>query len=859
MSLESAGAEVVSGSARRLGVPRLPAVHLGRARLDERLAAADHLPLRVVHGGYGYGKTTLLASWARRKETTASALIWVTVDEVSNERLSFWRVVLGLVGACESGSIFRFGAIEVDTLPAALLNVFESLPAPITLVVDSYERLLDDTVERDLLRLLRHTDNLRLVVGTRRWPAFDTHVSEYGIEPLVIDLNALGFDHDDVATLAERLRVQITAAQAASLLAVSAGWPVAVKEMLTSGCGEQSAPDWTRAGVAFVNHRLMHDLSTQPGFPLLLLTSVADSFTVEQAEFLGADAEHFGVLDEMELRGLGTWSAGPQSVFRMNPTIRGALRRDFRRMQAKEMAATYRRLAQWYEQHGEGMRAFEAAVRAEDWARASRYLRRDLIGRDDLGCARKLLLSVPEQKLQGEPLLMFLAALECYIHGGITRAVRYFLSVISLCEAHDNPPARRPRPDDLWIQSALVVSLRLAGRHERVPRAAQKLHRMLMSVEDPEGELVHSNEVIEAQLSITYLHLDRIEDAARMLGIDAVNGASKRMSDEALGLVPLRALLQASRGYIHAARAELDQVRDATLLDVDSLHGVSAHLSDALISLEDFDPDGAEKQLGRAQSHWASAEHWPLIAHALARAQWQRLGAHVALTGLREQRRQRAGHPPISPALAAMLDALEAELLMAIGRGSEARMLLSTNQNSSHPRSAVARARALLLSGRSDQALSFADGRLHDDLPLVDRAHLFLIAASAARRLGDCETALQRFESAVQRAFGTGLRTPFAMMLRSDFLALSAGCLDLRLLIEGRTEVFNDPGVAPQLTTREHVVLKELAEGLTLAEVAARLSVAVKTVKNQAGSLYRKLGVTDRTSAVTVARRRGLL
>lgn len=62
-----------------------------------------------------------------------------------------------------------------------------------------------------------------------------------------------------------------------------------------------------------------------------------------------------------------------------------------------------------------------------------------------------------------------------------------------------------------------------------------------------------------------------------------------------------------------------------------------------------------------------------------------------------------------------------------------------------------------------------------------------------------------------------------------------------------------------QLTERETDVLRFAADGLTNREIAGRLFVSVDTVKSQLESVYRKLGVSDRTHAVAVALRRNLL
>jgi two-component system nitrate/nitrite response regulator NarL len=63
----------------------------------------------------------------------------------------------------------------------------------------------------------------------------------------------------------------------------------------------------------------------------------------------------------------------------------------------------------------------------------------------------------------------------------------------------------------------------------------------------------------------------------------------------------------------------------------------------------------------------------------------------------------------------------------------------------------------------------------------------------------------------------------------------------------------------PALTSREHAVLALAAEGCSTREIAARLNVASATVKTHLQSIYTKLDVSDRTSAVAAAIRRGLL
>jgi two-component system NarL family response regulator len=63
----------------------------------------------------------------------------------------------------------------------------------------------------------------------------------------------------------------------------------------------------------------------------------------------------------------------------------------------------------------------------------------------------------------------------------------------------------------------------------------------------------------------------------------------------------------------------------------------------------------------------------------------------------------------------------------------------------------------------------------------------------------------------------------------------------------------------PGLSARETEVLELMAEGLSNKEIGARLRLAVGTVKGHVNHLLSKLGVSDRTHAVSSAIRRGFL
>lgn len=61
------------------------------------------------------------------------------------------------------------------------------------------------------------------------------------------------------------------------------------------------------------------------------------------------------------------------------------------------------------------------------------------------------------------------------------------------------------------------------------------------------------------------------------------------------------------------------------------------------------------------------------------------------------------------------------------------------------------------------------------------------------------------------------------------------------------------------LSQREQDILQLLVEGLSNADIAQRLFLSEGTVRNYLSGLFTKLGVSDRTQAVVVALRRGLV
>lgn len=74
-----------------------------------------------------------------------------------------------------------------------------------------------------------------------------------------------------------------------------------------------------------------------------------------------------------------------------------------------------------------------------------------------------------------------------------------------------------------------------------------------------------------------------------------------------------------------------------------------------------------------------------------------------------------------------------------------------------------------------------------------------------------------------------------------------------KMIVSGKTDVFD------LLTSRELEIIKFLAMGMSNKDISDTLYISEKTVKNHVSSVFRKLGINDRTSAAMYAVKKGLI
>ncbi len=111
-------------------------------------------------------------------------------------------------------------------------------------------------------------------------------------------------------------------------------------------------------------------------------------------------------------------------------------------------------------------------------------------------------------------------------------------------------------------------------------------------------------------------------------------------------------------------------------------------------------------------------------------------------------------------------------------------------------------------------------------------------------------------------ARGVLSRDAAAARIQAALVAAGHGLAVLDASVLGSHEVRPTPDARPRgefLTERELEVLRQVGEGLSNKEIAARLSISESTVKFHVNSILGKLGAQSRTEAAMLAARAGLI
>jgi LuxR family maltose regulon positive regulatory protein len=363
----------------QLRVPPVPRMLVRRDRLSRRLDALAEVPVAVVTGGAGWGKTTLLASWVR---TARLPVAWVTVGPADDDPSRFWTLVAtalsGPAPEVTGPALRALGVPTVDPLDVAvpmLLNGLAERSERLLLVLDDLHEVADPQIAAGLELLLEHQPpSLRVVLAGRGVPTAGLprlrargRLVEVGPEDLRFT------DAEARELLAEAARDEQAVA---GVLVRSEGWAAGLTlgALALRAAADGHAPRPGPPGQAHALDYLVAEvLASQPPDRRDLLTAVA---VLDRAcgPLLDAVLGRRGSASELAaLAHAGTFvSTADGEWYRLHELTRTALVRE-----AGDPAwttALLTRAAQWSVEHGLPEDAVRALLAAGDHAGAAEVL-----------------------------------------------------------------------------------------------------------------------------------------------------------------------------------------------------------------------------------------------------------------------------------------------------------------------------------------------------------------------------------------------------------------------------------------------------------------------------------------------------
>jgi len=622
---------------------------------------------------------------------------------------------------------------------------------------------------------------------------------------------------------------------------------------------------------------------------LLLRTRLLDRVNGELADLLTGRPGSEQILLDLEDANAFVESLDPERTwFRYHHLLADFLRLELRRTLPAEVPGLHRRAAGWFTVQGQVADAIRHTQAAGDWAGAARLLAAQSFSLTLDGRAQTmqaLVRAFPPG--EDHPELALVRATVDLAQGRLDEAAAH----LAVAEAHVRtaPPERRRR-----LRVAVAsLQLALARRRGHLAGVIERVRFLDSPVTGPSDEDIALGSDLRA---VALLNLGIAE--AWALGLPYAPDAERHLLEGAdlareIGRPYLEVVCLAQLGFavifhdaatpkIHSFATIQRRCREAIALAERHGWGTEPVIAPALIMLAatmiwtgEFDE--GERWLRRAERALQTdigpdlRLHVHIASGLLHGGRGRHREALEEFGAAERLRSQMEGSHARDSQMTAWLLATQARA----GLPDQARAALAALDEQRAGSGEIRNALAVICLAESDPAGALAavhdvlDGTapVQGDVTVVD-AHL--LAGLAHRELGDQRAANQAAESALGLAEAERLILPFAMTGSAGLLealprhqtAHAALLADILDVLHGASPAPRHQPASPpaeELTPGELRVLRYLPTNLSRPEIAGELSVSPNTVNVHIRSIYAKLQVGDRSSAVRRARELRLL
>ena len=853
--------------------------------------------MTIISAPAGSGKTSLLRAWAGGPgRPRRLAVLQVQRDQHDAQR--FW---LALLGAARRATGADGGAeppaatpdFDAPAMADRVLSELAEASGGVTLVIDDLHELASPEALAQLAGLLTSLPpRVHVILATRHDVRLGLHQLRLAGELAEIRAADLRFSERETRELLDASGIALSEAGAVLLYQRTEGWAAGLRLAAISLAGhpdpERFVAEFSGSERTVAEYLLAEMLDRQPPGvqDLLLRTCLLDRVNGELADLLTGRPGSERILLDLEDANAFVESLDPgRTWFRYHHLFADFLRLELRRRLPAEVPVLHRRAAGWFAQQGEVADAVRNTQAAGDWADAARLLADQSFSLTLDGQAQTmqaLVRAFPPG--EDHPELALVRATVDLVQGRLDEAAAH----LAVAEAHAGtaPPDRRRR-----LQVGVAsLQLALARRRGDLAGVVEQARFLASPVTGPSDEDIALGSDLRA---VALMNLGTAEawtlglpDAERHLREGAV--LAREIGRPYLEVGCLAQLGFAS--IFHGAAMPksrsfaMTQRRCREAIELAERYGWGAEpviapalmtLAGSMVLLGEFDE--GERWLRRTERalRTDTGPDIRLLLHQTAGMLHAGRGRHrealEEFGAAEELGSQLAGSQALASQVTGWLLATQARL----GLTGQARAALAALDDQPAGSGEIRNARAVICLADGDPAgaLAAVAGVVDGSAPVlgyvtVVEAHL--LAGLAHGELGDQRAASQAAERALALAEADRLILPFAMTGSAGLLealprhqtAHAALLADILDVLHGSSPAAKEQSWSPsaeELSPGELRVLRYLPTNLSRPEIAGQLSVSPNTVNAHIRSIYAKLGVGDRSSAVRRARELRLL
>jgi LuxR family transcriptional regulator, maltose regulon positive regulatory protein len=876
--------EIVS---TKLFVPVLSQKLLSRPQIVGKLNEALSHKLTLLSAPAGSGKTTLLCQWAVQ---AALPIAWLSLSEDDNDPVRFWcyvvaacQTVLSSVGMHMMDQLQSPEPPPLETVLPLLINDLALVSQPFVLVLDDYHVITESVIHHTFRSFLDHLPpSLHIVLISRTDPPLALARRRVRHELVELRMADIRFTQEEATEwFTHLLHLPLSPTQITLLMERTEGWAAALHLAALSFHRDAdlslALADFTGSHRHMIDYLVEEVLAHQPEevYSFLLSTAFLDRLTASLCDAVTERSDGQVMLELLEREGLFIQPLDEhRRWYRYHPLFAEALRVcAVQEVGNEQRVGLSRRASGWYEQHGLLFEAVEMALSAADYETAIRVgfsvVPRLLLTGQHATVARWI-EQVPRMLRSSHPLLSLALAWTRLLLG------QRMLALEPLREAEQSFSSRQDRQGLGQVATARALFARL----ERDGKDAIRWGQVALALLAEEEQVQRCFSVIA--LGYGYRLQGEVTLARQKLLEARLLSEQLESKSALLGSTLLQGEILALQGHLSQAAICYQQVIEAgeTWMPL----AIEASLALGELLLEWNELEGAATQLERALHLSQQYEETTLVARTVLLQ-----ARHLQAKALSEQTEEAFWRAVIlarqskHAQLLASARAYQARWWLRQGDLEAARQFQSTcgltgeeAPSYEYEEVVLTLVRILLAQGESAEArrllerwLAFAvtQGRTQSQVEI-----LMLLAQAA-----DVQGQLTEAVSLLHQALVLASEGRYCQLFVQEGAALSrllhlleprwrgkasASYLEhvLKALPIDRTTASASPSASTHipllspLTPREYKVLRLLAAGLSMREIATELVVSLNTIKTQVQSLYRKLDARSREAALAKAR-----